>query len=102
MSFHPPAAATSTTGRPFLLVAHALLYACHSEPSSFGRFAFFSAAASQWPKASRGIAREGSNAVGNISPPKAPPKLTLNARRSSLSSAGIGMTQLHPFLVGLR
>jgi len=36
MSFHPPAAATSTTDKSFLLVAQALLYACHNEPSSFG------------------------------------------------------------------
>lgn len=28
MSLQPPAAATSTTGKCFLVVAHALLYAC--------------------------------------------------------------------------
>ena len=34
MSFHPPTAATSATGREFRLVAQPLRYACHKALSS--------------------------------------------------------------------
>lgn len=58
MSLQPPAAATSPTGKRFLVVAHPRRYTCRNEPSSFGRLALASASASQCPKES--VAANGS------------------------------------------
>jgi hypothetical protein len=46
LSIHPPAAATSFSGRCFLSIAHLRLYACQRLPSNLGSLAFFSATVS--------------------------------------------------------
>lgn len=57
-------------------MAHPRLYACHSEPLSFGNFAFFSAASNHLLRTSALIATRGSVSLGNINPPMRRSKFT--------------------------